>query len=183
MPEKSPYAGESNEDFQNRMKNQKMETASQDTTNWDNKPVSAEDAESFKEYLVGLHLVSQDVLRSKGWSEEVQKGWENYKKLNEIGMPDSVKAVYAHRESVSRNMPDGARLPAELMLTQYEGTSKIDEYKLWEKYGDDYYFKKDGPKNLDILTDEEYEGVTGEKRVPKEYNIKDIIMNFMSKVK
>lgn len=175
MPENTPYAGESNEDFQNRMKNKKMETASQDTTNWDNKPVSAKDAESFKEYLVSLNLVSSNVLRSKGWSEEVQKGWDNYKELNKIGMPDSVKAVYSHR--LSNN------LPAELMLTQYEGNSKIDEYKLWEKYGDDYYFKKDGPKNLDILTDEEYQGVTGEKRVPKEYNIKDIIMNFMSKVK
>ena len=176
MPENEQYLNESKEDFKDRQ--QQQTSAEADTTNWDNKPVSAEDAESFKKHLVKLYLVSPEVMQKKGWNEEVQAGWENYQELTEIGMPDSVKAVYAHRKS--------SKLPAQLMRTQYEGTSKIDEYKLWEKYQDDYFHIDrfgNEKRNYDILSDKEYEGVTGEKRIPKEYNIKDIIMNFMNRVK
>jgi len=162
------------------LKDERKDILKEDTKfvsdDWEDKPVSQEDAESLKKHLNKIYLLPNEALGDGKWNDATNIAWLEYQRLNEIGMNDSVKTVYTHRIQ--------SRLPAELMESQYKNNTTMSEYDMYEKYGEDFYYVNrfgDGKKNYDILSDEEYEGVIGEKRIRKEINMKDIINKFIKK--
>ena len=110
MPEKTPYAGESNKDFQDRMTKQEEPSYI----------AAKEDREGHKEYLLGVDLYEGPINSEN--TPEYQQAAELSAALDERGFDDKKKMEYGYGLKTGQ--------PVDLMFT--------GEWKYWKEFGDNY---------------------------------------------